>query len=299
MHLDVAYIAERAVAEARLSVAEDDLPRPRVGALLVDPATGEIVLAAHRGEIHGSHAEYCLFTKARSRGLDTDGLVLFTTLEPCTARGSGKTPCVEHVLAAGISQVFIGTLDPNPMVTGRGETRLSLEDISVRRFPWAQADALRALNEPFDAAYRSDHVPPGWDTVHAFPSKTLVASSRKGEDRNRLLQATMDLVSSSKHDISIRAGDGSWIREAFLYLAVAAQQGRRVRLLLGPQSYAPELLIDIRRSIRGLGAVRVMSTPASPKWTACGIDGALVLDRGSALFLDADDHGLLGLLERE
>lgn len=299
MQLDVAALADLAVAEAKLSVAEDESPRPKVGALLVDPATGEVVLAAHRGEIAGSHAEFCLFSKARQRGIATEGLVLFTTLEPCTTRGVGKTPCVEHVLAAKVSRVFIGTLDPNPMVTGRGETRLSLQDVPVLRFPWAHADALRALNERFNSAYVNDHVPPAWDTVHAFPSKALVAASRKGADRNRLLQATLDLVSSSKLDISIRAGDASWIREAFLHLTVAAQEGRRVRLLLGPQRYSPELMVDIRNSMGSLGEVRLMRTPASPKWTACGIDGALVIDRASAVYLDADDEGLLGLLERE
>lgn len=299
MHLNVAALADRAVAEAKLSVAEDESPRPKVGALLVDPATEEVVLAAHRGEIPGSHAEFCLFSKARQRGIATEGLVLFTTLEPCTTRGVGKTPCVEHVLAAKVSSVFIGTLDPNPMVTGRGETRLSLQDVPVLRFPWEQADALRALNERFNSAYVNDHIPPAWDTVHAFPSKALVAASRKGADRNRLLQATLDLVSSSRLDISIRAGDASWIREAFVHLTVAVQQGRRVRLLLGPQHYSTELMADIRSSMGSLGEIRLMETPASPKWTACGIDGALVIDRASALYFDADDEGLLALLERE
>ena len=58
-----AQFAALAVAEARKSVAEDDKPHPKVGAIAV--RDGRVLAVAHRGEMSGCHAEYILLGVCR------------------------------------------------------------------------------------------------------------------------------------------------------------------------------------------------------------------------------------------
>ena len=102
-------------------------PNPRVGAVLVDVAgriTGE---GSHRrpGE---PHAEILALTQA---GDTTRGATLFVTLEPCNHQGR-TGPCVDAIVAAGVSEVVIGARDPNLGVAGGGVEALRSAGIQVR-----------------------------------------------------------------------------------------------------------------------------------------------------------------------
>ena len=58
------------------------------------------------------------------------GATLYVTLEPCNH--FGKTPpCTDAIIKAGISRVVVGTLDPNPIVAGKGIERLKDAGIVV------------------------------------------------------------------------------------------------------------------------------------------------------------------------
>jgi diaminohydroxyphosphoribosylaminopyrimidine deaminase/5-amino-6-(5-phosphoribosylamino)uracil reductase len=71
---------------------------------------------------------------------------LYCTLEPCSH--FGKTPpCVNRVIDAGITRLVIGTLDPNPIVNGRGVKILREHGIEVET--GLLADACYELNEVF------------------------------------------------------------------------------------------------------------------------------------------------------
>jgi diaminohydroxyphosphoribosylaminopyrimidine deaminase/5-amino-6-(5-phosphoribosylamino)uracil reductase len=52
------------------------------------------------------------------------------TLEPCNHYGK-TPPCTEAIIKAGISRVVVGTLDPNPIVAGKGIERLERAGIVV------------------------------------------------------------------------------------------------------------------------------------------------------------------------
>lgn len=161
-----------AIAEARLCEPEDEKPRPKVGAVLVD-AAGEIILRARRNEQNdGGHAEYTLLQKVKDLVPPPDlaSCTLFVTLEPCTTRSPSKRPCALRILDAGIKHVVIGWLDTNPEIVGRGETMLRTSDVSVDRFPDVLVREIVALNEGWEASNRRHHLPPtSLFVTHSIP----------------------------------------------------------------------------------------------------------------------------------
>src|SRR2546425_391031 len=76
----------------------------------------------------GPHAEVEALREAgeKARGAD-----LYVTLEPCNHQGR-TPPCTDAILEAGIARVFVGSIDPNPLVRGRGVRRLRAAGVEVR-----------------------------------------------------------------------------------------------------------------------------------------------------------------------
>lgn len=61
---------------------------------------------------------------------DTSGATIYVTLEPCCHHGK-QPPCTEALVQAGISRVVIGSMDPNPLVSGKGVKYLEEHGIKV------------------------------------------------------------------------------------------------------------------------------------------------------------------------
>lgn len=130
----------RAVQLARKGVGKTS-PNPAVGCVIVSggAVTGE---GWHR-KAGTPHAEV---NALRQAGEDAKGADLYVTLEPCSH--FGKTPpCADAVIAAGVSRVFVGMVDPNPLVSGRGIERLRSSGIEV--VTGLLEGECRALNQPF------------------------------------------------------------------------------------------------------------------------------------------------------
>ncbi|WP_419786835.1 bifunctional diaminohydroxyphosphoribosylaminopyrimidine deaminase/5-amino-6-(5-phosphoribosylamino)uracil reductase RibD [Pseudodesulfovibrio sp.] len=102
-------------------------PNPCVGAVLVHE--GRIVAEGWHKKCGGPHAERECLADARDRGIDPRGMTMYVTLEPCNH--TGKTPpCTDALIEAGIAEVCIGTMDPNPVAAG-GAQRLAANGIKV------------------------------------------------------------------------------------------------------------------------------------------------------------------------
>ncbi|MBI4282773.1 MAG: bifunctional diaminohydroxyphosphoribosylaminopyrimidine deaminase/5-amino-6-(5-phosphoribosylamino)uracil reductase RibD [Chloroflexi bacterium] len=97
---------------------------PSVGAVVVKD--GQIVGEGHTLPPGQAHAEVVALHQA---GEQARGATLYTTLEPCCH--FGKTPpCTRDIIKAGIAQVHMALIDPNPLVNGKGKAELERAGIS-------------------------------------------------------------------------------------------------------------------------------------------------------------------------
>ncbi len=125
----------RAIALARATIGTA-YPKPDVGAVLV---RGGEVVGEGSTEHEGRHGEIVALDAAGNRAR---GSTLYVSMEPCAHHGS-TPPCADAVIAAGVTRVVIGSLDPNPEAGG-GVERLRQAGVEVEVADSFQA---RALNE--------------------------------------------------------------------------------------------------------------------------------------------------------
>jgi diaminohydroxyphosphoribosylaminopyrimidine deaminase/5-amino-6-(5-phosphoribosylamino)uracil reductase len=100
-------------------------PNPAVGAVIVKD--GVIVGRGWTQPGGRPHAEPEALKRA---GEAARGATLYVTLEPCSHFGKSP-PCVDAVIASGISRVVSAIEDPNPEVAGQGHAKLRAAGIAV------------------------------------------------------------------------------------------------------------------------------------------------------------------------
>jgi len=100
-------------------------PNPLVGALIVK--NGTIVGRGFHCQAGTSHAEINALTEAVNKA---QGAELYLNLEPCSHFGR-TPPCVDAIIQKKIMKVFVGMVDPNPLVRGKGIRRLKEAGIEV------------------------------------------------------------------------------------------------------------------------------------------------------------------------
>lgn len=104
-------------------------PNPMVGAVVV--SRDRIVGSGTHRYTRLLHAERLALSEA---GATARGGDLYVTLEPCCHHGR-TPPCTEAVIEAGIRRVFVGAVDPNPLVAGRGARQLREAGLEVVMAP--------------------------------------------------------------------------------------------------------------------------------------------------------------------
>jgi pyrimidine deaminase RibD-like protein len=124
---------------------------PKVGAVI---AVGQRVIGrGRRGTGKGDddrHAEENAIGSVQDSSLLRQA-TLYTTLEPCTPGVRRDPPkcCTELIRRLQIKRVFIGILDPNQGVTGKGLWRLQDTGLEVALFPHDLSKKIRIQNEAF------------------------------------------------------------------------------------------------------------------------------------------------------
>ena len=118
-------------AAMRLAIEQAELvkgttyPNPPVGAVILD-RDGEVAGVGATEPPGGAHAEVIALRRAGTRAVGGTAVV---TLEPCNHHGR-TPPCVDALVAAGVSSVAYGVDDPNPVAAG-GSKRLTEADVRV------------------------------------------------------------------------------------------------------------------------------------------------------------------------
>ena len=100
-------------------------PNPMVGAVIVKD--GKIIGEGYHKKCGDLHAERNAFANLTE---SAEGASIYVTLEPCCHYGR-TPPCTEAIIENKISKVFIGSKDPNPLVSGKGARLLREHGIEV------------------------------------------------------------------------------------------------------------------------------------------------------------------------
>tara|TARA_B100000686_G_scaffold355380_1_gene474052 strand:- start:18074 stop:19120 length:1047 start_codon:yes stop_codon:yes gene_type:complete len=103
-------------------------PNPMVGAVII--YQNKIIGEGYHTGYGNNHAEVEAINKVKNNN-QLQKSSLYVNLEPCNH--FGKTPpCVKLIIDKKIQNVIIGTLDPNPKVSGMGVKRLKENNINVK-----------------------------------------------------------------------------------------------------------------------------------------------------------------------
>lgn len=114
----------RAIALARNGIGFVN-PNPLVGAVVVKD--GRIIGEGWHAKYGDLHAERHALKNCTE---SPQGADLYVTLEPCCHHGK-QPPCTDAVIEAGIRRVFVGSYDPNPLVSGKSSRILKNAGIEV------------------------------------------------------------------------------------------------------------------------------------------------------------------------
>jgi 5-amino-6-(5-phosphoribosylamino)uracil reductase len=116
-----------------------------VGAVVVDAAGREIARGFSREGFPLAHAEEAALSKVDITDPRLSGATIYSSLEPCSVRKSGRPGCAALILAAGIPRVVYGWREPALFVDGHGVEELRDAGVEVIEVP-ALESAARAPN---------------------------------------------------------------------------------------------------------------------------------------------------------
>jgi diaminohydroxyphosphoribosylaminopyrimidine deaminase/5-amino-6-(5-phosphoribosylamino)uracil reductase len=160
-----------ALAERGIALAS---PNPCVGAVVV--REGAVVGEGFHTYDGIQHAEILALDQA---GSQARGATLYINLEPCSHQGR-TGPCVDALIAAGISRVVACMNDPNPQVSGNGFERLRRAGITVDIGSFERE--ARKLNENFAKYIRHGTPLVTLKSAMTLDGKIAASSSKKSSE---------------------------------------------------------------------------------------------------------------------
>lgn len=122
--IDIKYIKKA----CRLAYKAHPSPNPKVGALIVKE--GKIIGSGYHKRFGTPHAEQVALEMAKNNARNA---TMYVTLEPCNHYGK-TPPCTDAIIKAGIKKVVIGEIDPDPLVKGKGVSKLKEAGIEVELY---------------------------------------------------------------------------------------------------------------------------------------------------------------------
>ncbi len=131
---------KRALSLAELAVGHAS-PNPAVGAVIIKD--GEIIGEGYTQPPGSEHAEVVALRQA---GEFARGATMYVSMEPCCHFGR-TPPCTRSIIAAGISEVHMATIDPNPLVAGKGQAEL--ETAGIKTYLGEQEKEALLINESY------------------------------------------------------------------------------------------------------------------------------------------------------
>ncbi len=111
--LDDNYYMGIAIRLARRGIGKTS-PNPMVGAVIV--ANRKIIGKGYHKKCGDHHAEINAINSAKK---NIKGSTFYITLEPCSHYGR-TPPCVDALIQENPARIVVGSLDPNPVVNGKG-----------------------------------------------------------------------------------------------------------------------------------------------------------------------------------
>ena len=191
-----------AVEEARKGEGFTN-PNPMVGAVIVKE--GRIISKDYHHQCGGYHAERNAILNC---GETVAGAEMYVTLEPCCHYGK-TPPCADLIIESGIRKVYIGAMDPNPLVLGKGAEKLRKHGIEVVT-GICEAECL-SLNKVFFHYIR--HKTPYVVMKYAMTADGKIAT-HTGASRWITGEAAREWVHKSRHKyMGIMAGVGTVIAD--------------------------------------------------------------------------------------
>ncbi len=131
---------EQALSLAKLALGQVS-PNPAVGAAIVKD---DVVVGQGYTQAPGSsHAEIVALEQA---GEAAKGSKMYVALEPCCHYGR-TPPCSQAIITAGIAEVHMAMLDPNPLVSGKGKEEL--EKAGIKTFVGEHMKEAKGINEAY------------------------------------------------------------------------------------------------------------------------------------------------------
>lgn len=140
----------RALQIARRGLYSTD-PNPRVGCVIVKD--NSVVAEGWHQKAGYPHAEIEALKNAseNNTSADVSGATCYVSLEPCAHHGR-TSPCTEALIAAGIKKVVAATIDPNPLVAGKGIQQLN--EAGIETASGLMETQARELNPGFEKRMR-------------------------------------------------------------------------------------------------------------------------------------------------
>ena len=237
-HLDQQdhYWMAQALAEAKTALYRTR-PNPAVGCVIVKD--DQIIGRGATAPVGGSHAEVFALREAGDRA---EGATAYVTLEPCAHFGR-TPPCAEALVRAKVTRVVIATLDPNPLVAGKGQKILNNAGITTQVGVLEQ-DAIE-LNRGF--------------------LKVMAGG---------LPYVRLKVASSLDGRTAMASGESKWITGVDARLDVQYGRARSAVVITGIQTVLAD---DCQLNVRVLADVEDISAIAQPKRLILDRQGRLPL----------------------